>query len=263
MDGLGAAATAGGRELLAVEMCLKAAMIHEHWNRHLEAAGMRVAAGEAIAGSDPRLAAQLLQSAGASLGLKLTEEAPGGKGDPEPGAPDTEAALALPAAYLRRALELLERELGPDHPDSLQGAERLASILMTVTHSWGEALPILERVHSARVAAIGPDAPRTLDALFLMAEAIGQAGDQAKSTELHLSCLTARERVLGKGSGDTRFSMAAVANHAGFAASEARKAGDTAAARRFGVLSESLFAKLEALNELDELDEFGDLFQPE
>jgi len=133
----------------------------------------------------------------------------------------------------RRALEALERVLGPEHPDTLTSVSNLAFLLARKGH-YGAAEPLYRRALEARERVLGPEHPGTLTSVNNLAGLLESQGDYAAAEPLSRRALEACERVLGPEHPDT---LGSVNNLAGLLESQ----GDYAAA-------EPLFGRaLEAL----------------
>jgi hypothetical protein len=77
--------------------------------------------------------------------------------------------------YLRRAAELRERHLGPDHSVTLDTLHSLAVVVKRDARRGPEAVALLERVHARWAADLGPDHSATLNSLYNLAEAYRKA----------------------------------------------------------------------------------------
>lgn len=85
--------------------------------------------------------------------------------------------LAGAEAAQRRALEVQERALGPDHPETATGRIGLGDILLSQGRA-ADAEPELRRGIAGLEAAIGADNPDLAEPLFLLAVAIGENGER-------------------------------------------------------------------------------------
>lgn len=85
--------------------------------------------------------------------------------------------LAGAEAAQRRALDVQERALGPDHPETATGRIGLGDILLAQGRA-AEAEPELRRGIAGLEAAIGADNPDLAEPLFLLAVAIGETGER-------------------------------------------------------------------------------------
>jgi serine/threonine protein kinase len=106
----------------------------------------------------------------------------------------SEAPLAI--RQHKRALELLEAKLGPDHPDTLSVRNNLAGAYLDAGRT-AEAVPLLEASLKLREAKLGPDHPDTLSSRNNLAEAYRAAGRTAEAITLHEQTFKLREAKLG------------------------------------------------------------------
>ncbi len=90
----------------------------------------------------------------------------------------------------------LERELGPDHPETLNSRNSLAAAYQAARRV-GEAIPLFERVLAGREEVLGSDHPHTLTSRNNLAAAYQDAGRIAEAIPLFERTLIAREAVLG------------------------------------------------------------------
>ena len=103
-------------------------------------------------------------------------------------------AEAIPLA--RIALDEDEKELGPEHPDTILSVHNLAVLLESQVDTAG-ALPLYERALEAQERVLGPEHPTTLDAMHQVAFALQQKGDLAQAESAYRRLLELRERILG------------------------------------------------------------------
>jgi tetratricopeptide (TPR) repeat protein len=132
-----------------------------------------------------------------------------------------------------RLLADCERVLGPDHPDTLDARNRLASAYHDAGRTseaitlrsrnnlaedyhdagrTGEAITLHEQTLPALEGVLGPDHPDTLTVRSNLALAYHDAGRTGESITLHEQVLAARERVLGPDHPDTLNSRHALAS---------------------------------------------------
>lgn len=97
---------------------------------------------------------------------------------------------------VRRGLEVSERVLGPDHPDTLQCSNNLAALLHR-KGDYGDAEPLYRKVLAASERIRGPEHPDTLKSLNNLAALLHQKGDDTSAEPLYRRALEIRERVLG------------------------------------------------------------------
>ena len=116
----------------------------------------------------------------------------------------------------------LERELGPDHPDTLNSRNSLATAYQAARRV-GEAISLFELVLAAREEVLGSDHPHTLTSRNNLAAAYQDAGRTADAIPLFELTLIAREKVLGPDHPSTL-------NSAGNLAAAYRDAGEAAKA---------------------------------
>jgi len=102
----------------------------------------------------------------------------------------------------RRALEALERVLGPEHPHTLTSVNNLAQLL-NAQGNYGAAEPLYRRALEARERVLGPEHPDTLTSVNNLAELLRTQGDYGAAEPLYRRVLEARERVLGPEHPDT------------------------------------------------------------
>jgi hypothetical protein len=123
----------------------------------------------------------------------------------------------------RRVLDTQERNLGPEHPDTLIARGNLA----VWTGDAGDpaaARDLLAALLPVRERVLGPEHPDTLRTRHELADWTGLAGDPAAARDLLAALLPVRERVLGPEHPDTLITGGSLADWTGIA-------GDPAAAR--------------------------------
>jgi tetratricopeptide (TPR) repeat protein len=106
----------------------------------------------------------------------------------------------------RRALEVRERVLGPEHPDTLVSVNNLAGLLES-TGDYAGAEPLYRRALEARERVLGPEHPSTLVSVNNLAGLLYRTGDYAGAEPLYRRALEASERVLGPEHPDTLTSV--------------------------------------------------------
>jgi tetratricopeptide (TPR) repeat protein len=104
------------------------------------------------------------------------------------------------------AMEIRERILGPEHPDTLTSVNNLA-LLLYVKGDHAGAEPLNRRAHVARTRTLGPEHPDTLTSLSSMASLLSAIGDVAGAEPLYRRVLEVRERTLGPEHPDTLTSV--------------------------------------------------------
>jgi tetratricopeptide (TPR) repeat protein len=120
-----------------------------------------------------------------------------------------EARVALP--FYQRALDIRERVLGPDHPDTLISLSNLALGLQTFGDA-AAALPLNRRALDARERVFGPDHADTIVSVNNLALCVQELGDAAAALPLHRRALNTQERVLGPDHPDTLRSVSNLAS---------------------------------------------------
>jgi tetratricopeptide (TPR) repeat protein/transcriptional regulator with XRE-family HTH domain len=106
------------------------------------------------------------------------------------------ADLRAARPWYERALDIRERVLGPDHPDTAFSLSALAELL----HAQGElaaARPLLERALAIRERVLGPDHPDTAMGFNNLGLLHWAQGELAASRPLLERAVAIRERVLG------------------------------------------------------------------
>jgi len=96
----------------------------------------------------------------------------------------------------RRTLEVRERVLGPEHPDTLTSVNNLA-FLLERQGDYAAAEPLYRRALEAFERAVGPEHPVTLTSVNNLAGLLKSKGDYEAAEPLYRRALEARERVLG------------------------------------------------------------------
>ena len=106
------------------------------------------------------------------------------------------------AAYMEarslheRALEINERALGPEHPDTAKSLNNLALLLKDQGELTGARL-LYERALEINERALGLEHPETATSLNNLARLLQDQGDLAAAGPLHERALAIREKVLG------------------------------------------------------------------
>ena len=93
--------------------------------------------------------------------------------------------------------EKLKRELGDDHPDTLNSLNNLA-LLFYNKGEYDRALPLYEECLAKKKRVLGDDDPTTLAALHDLAYLFGINGEYDRALPLYEECLAKRKRVLGE-----------------------------------------------------------------
>jgi CHAT domain-containing protein/Tfp pilus assembly protein PilF len=101
---------------------------------------------------------------------------------------------AIPLA--QRELTLLEKALGPDHPEVGTALNGLAS-MYTMKGEYARAEPLVQRAVAVLEKALGPDHPEVADALNNLAVLYKKKGDYARAEPLYRRGLAITEKALG------------------------------------------------------------------
>ena len=119
-----------------------------------------------------------------------------------------------------RAMQVRERVLGPEHPDTLASVNDLAT-LYERQGRYAEAEPLYLRALAARERVLGLEYPDTLISVNNLAALYDSQGRYAEAEPLYQRALAARERVLGPEHPNT---LTSVNNLAGLYESQGRHA---------------------------------------
>ena len=111
----------------------------------------------------------------------------------------------------RQSLEIRQRVLGPEHPDTLDTMNSLASALADEGRS-AEAEKLYRETLDIRRRVLGPEHPDTLKSMNNLATVLDDQGHFAEVEKLHRETLEIRRRVLGPEHPDTLVSMHNLAN---------------------------------------------------
>ncbi len=103
-------------------------------------------------------------------------------------------AEAFPLA--KRALELREEALGPDHPDLAKPLDNLAELYFS-TEDYAQAEPLFRRVSALQEKAFGPEHPEVATALNDQAWLYVFTKDYAQAEPLFRRALAIREKAFG------------------------------------------------------------------
>jgi serine/threonine protein kinase len=104
------------------------------------------------------------------------------------------SGVAVP--HLRRALELRQAHLGPDHPDTLASMDRLAGAYSSVGEH-RKAIDLRQRRLEIGKATFGPDHPETLAFMSGLADAYLYGGQWDLSVPLYEQVLDKRRSICG------------------------------------------------------------------
>jgi tetratricopeptide (TPR) repeat protein len=105
-----------------------------------------------------------------------------------------------------RALEIREKVLGPEHPETATSLNNLAALL----HAQGDlagARPLYERALAIREKVLGPEHPETATSPYNFAALLQAQGDLAAARPLYERALAICEKVLGPEHQDTATSL--------------------------------------------------------
>jgi tetratricopeptide (TPR) repeat protein len=95
---------------------------------------------------------------------------------------------------LKRSLAILEKALGPDHPDVAMSLNNLAA-LHEAQGQYAQAEPLLKRSLAIREKAIGPDHPDVAVSLNNLGELYRAQGRYAQAEPLYKRSLAIWEKV--------------------------------------------------------------------
>ncbi len=111
------------------------------------------------------------------------------------------------AAHLgERVLAILEKALGPDHPDTATALNNLA-LLSQNMGEYAKALPLHQRALAIREKVLGPDHPDTAVTLNNLALLHQSMGEYAQALPLYQRALAIQEKILGPDHLDTATSF--------------------------------------------------------
>ncbi|WP_437932533.1 tetratricopeptide repeat protein [Sorangium sp. So ce291] len=96
----------------------------------------------------------------------------------------------------RRALELREKALGPEHPDVASALNTL-TVLLWAKGDYVTAEPLVRRALAIREKALGPEHPDVAQSLNNLAALLNAKGDRAAAEPLYRRALGIREKALG------------------------------------------------------------------
>lgn len=116
---------------------------------------------------------------------------------------------AIPLA--ERILNIHEKTLGPEHPDTAASLNNLALFYDTTNDSYKKAKPLYERALSIREKVLGLEHPDTVKSISNLAGYYWNTGNFAKAEPLFQRALAVREKVLGPEHPDTATSLNALA----------------------------------------------------
>jgi CHAT domain-containing protein len=99
-------------------------------------------------------------------------------------------------ALAQRALEIREKALGPEHPETAVSLNNLAN-LFEAMGDYAKAEPLFEHALAIREKALGPEHPDTAQSLNNLAVLYQATGAYAKVEPLYQRALAIREKALG------------------------------------------------------------------
>lgn len=114
--------------------------------------------------------------------------------------------FAAAEPLFRRALEIRERTLGPEHPDTLSSLNNLAYVLDSVADYAG-AEPLYRRALEAEERLSGPNHPSTLCIVNNLAFLLANQGKSSGAEAMYRRALAASELVLGPDHPRTLFTV--------------------------------------------------------
>ena len=107
---------------------------------------------------------------------------------------------------LQQAVEIRQRVLGPEHPDTLKSMHDLAIVLWNEGH-YAEAEKLDRETLDIRRRVLGPEHPDTLNSMDTLAVVLDEEGHYAEAEKLYRETLDIQRRVLGPEHPDTLLSM--------------------------------------------------------
>jgi eukaryotic-like serine/threonine-protein kinase len=107
---------------------------------------------------------------------------------------------------LQESMEIRERVLGPEHPETLRSLNSLGVVVSSQGH-YAEAEKLLRESLDLRRRILGPEHPDTLRSMNDLASGLWRQGRYAESEKLHRSALDIQRRTLGQENPDTLNSM--------------------------------------------------------
>ncbi len=106
----------------------------------------------------------------------------------------------------KRILEIREKALGPDHPETATSLNNLA-LLYKIQGIYAKAEPLYLRALVINEKVLGPNHPRTASSLNNLAGLYESQGAYAKAEPLYLRALAIKEKVLGPDHTSTGISL--------------------------------------------------------
>ncbi|CAN5701179.1 hypothetical protein BH09PLA1_BH09PLA1_31240 [soil metagenome] len=122
------------------------------------------------------------------------------------GAYDALGLVDLALVHAQAALEIRRKNLGDDHPDTLEAMTNVALYMQYQGNSSG-AEPLYRQVVARSEATLGPEHRETLRRRFNLATLLQDQGKFVEAEKVHRQILDARRRTLGEDDPDTISSM--------------------------------------------------------
>jgi nephrocystin-3 len=111
----------------------------------------------------------------------------------------------------RSALEIRERVLGPEHPDTLTSMNNLAALLGSKGDDFDEVEPLCRRALEIRNRVLGPEHQDTLSSMTNLAHRLNEKGNYITAESLYRQVLEIETRIFGKEYPPTLISMSNLA----------------------------------------------------
>ena len=115
-----------------------------------------------------------------------------------------ESARAEP--LYQEALRIRQRVLGPEHPDTAQSLNNLASLYQDMGE-YAKAEPLYQEALRIRQKVLGPEHPETATSINNLAALYQDMGEYAKAEPLYQEALRIRQKVSGQEHPDTATSL--------------------------------------------------------
>ncbi len=118
--------------------------------------------------------------------------------------------LSAAELFLRRALAIQEKSLGPDHPDVASSLNKLA-MLLSIKSDYEGAEPLYRRALVIREKALGPDHPTVAGSLNNLANLLYRKADYEGAEPLFHRALAIQGKALGPDHPDVATSLSSLA----------------------------------------------------
>jgi len=115
-----------------------------------------------------------------------------------------------PQLLQQKAMEIRQRVLGPEHPDTLKSASNLVDVLYHEGH-YAEAEKLDRETLDIKRRVLGPEHPDALVSMQNLASVLADEGDYAEPEKLYRDTLDVQRRVLGPEHPDTLRSVHSLA----------------------------------------------------